>query len=277
MTPASERSPLISAADREHTHNEDVPTESSPLLANNNHGSTGEVNDSDARSRQASTWVLWPQFKASGSPIRSCRWPSIVAAIVLAIFIIAALVMGFVVPGAVKEYAEHAAIIEPTSLSVESITPNGIRARIIANFRLDGSRVEDANSRRIGRLATGIMKKLETDHTTVNVYLPGYDNALLGSAVIPGLTVDIVDGHNTSIDIVTDLTPGDAENIRRIANDWLEGRLDELKVMGTAAISLKSGIFPLGTHDIAESMVFEGQSLYRSFAALYFGEKMILQ
>jgi hypothetical protein len=186
------------------------------------------------------------------------------------------IVLGFVAPPAVKSYVENAAVLEPTGLKIESITPDGIRARIQANFRLDGSRVSDANARRLGKATTGIMRKLATEETQLHVYLPNYDNVLLGSAVVPPLTIDIVEGHNNPLDFVTDLNPGDAEHVRKVANDWLDGNLDYLKVTGKAAIQLKSGIFPLGTHDVVESMVFEGQALYRSFAAVYFGEKTIL-
>jgi hypothetical protein len=193
------------------------------------------------------------------------------------ILVVAVTICGFLMPDAVKLYAENAAVLEPTSLSVESITSDGVRARIQAKFRLDGSRVENVNARRIGRFATGLMRKIGTEETRVNVYLPHYNNSLLGSAVVPPLTIDIVDGHSTEMDFVTDLAPGDAETIRQIANNWLEGKLNQLKLTGSTSISLKSGIIPLGAHDVVESMVFEGQSLYRSFAALYFGEKLILQ
>ena len=271
MSATDENSPLLGQPDQR-----EGASESAPLLGEQQ-DQPSESNQTGTERRRSSAWVLWPPFTQSSSkPSRKLRWPSIIAGIILAILVIVALVLGFLLPGAVKQYAEQAAVIEPTSLSVESITADGVRARIQANFRLDGSRVDDANARRLGRLATGIMRELGTEETELTVHLPGYGNSLLGSARVPPLTIDIVDGHNTAMDFVTDLIPGDAEHIRKIANDWLEGKLDRIKVTGSAAIRLKSGIFPLGTHDVAESMVFEGQALYRSFAALYFGEKMIL-
>lgn len=274
MSAPDERAPLLAPRDQQ----EDA-SESSPLLANEQDDTTETAAEQEPSARRSSAWVLWPPFKQTNTTKsgHKLRWASIITGIILAALVVTVLVLGFVVPGAVKQYAEQAAVLEPTSLSVESITADGVRARIQANVRLDGSRVDDANARRIGRFATGIMRKLGTEETEVSVHLPGYDNSLLGTARIPSLTIDIVDGHNTAMDFVTDLIPGDAEHIRKIANDWLEGRLDKLKVTGSAAIQVKSGIFPLGTHDVAESLVFEGQSLYRSFATLYFGEKMILQ
>jgi hypothetical protein len=259
MSAADENSPLLGQPDQSNQREE--VSESAPLLGDNQ-DQTNEGNQNGIERRRSSAWVLWPPFTQSTSkPSRKLRWPSIFAGIVLAVLVIVALVLGFLLPGAVKQYAEQAAVIEPTSLSVESITADGVRARIQANFRLDGSRVDDANARRLGRFATGIMRELGTEETELTVHLPGYGNSLLGSARIPPLTISIVDGHNTAMDFVTDLIPGDAEHIRKIANDWLEGKLDQIKVTGSAAIQLKSGIFPLGTHDVVESMVFEAKQV----------------
>ena len=75
---------------------------------------------------------------------------------------------------------------------------------------------------------------------------------------------------------MTEIAPGDVDGIRSIANEWIEGRLDKLQLDGVADISLKSGIFPLGTHTVSESLVFEGQSLYQSLASLSLGRKGLL-
>jgi hypothetical protein len=174
---------------------------------------------------------------------------------------ISILVGAFVVPAAVEEYAKQAAVLEPTNLSLESITTNGVRARIQATFRLDGSRVKDDRTRRIGRAATWVVRQLGTEQTNLTIYLPEYDYAVLGSAVLPPLTVSLVDGHNTAVDFVAELAPGDTEGIRTIANDWLDGKLDHVKVLGKADISVKSGIIPLGTHAVAESLVFEASKI----------------
>lgn len=273
----SERSPLLSTEDRDE--NRPANSENAPLLADDrDRQSEADENEQTPESGSRSSWRLWPRSKPTdGTSTTKRRWPSLIAGLILALLIIAVLLCGFLVPGAVKQYAESAAVLEPTSLSVESITSDGVRARVQANFRLDGSKVENVNAQRIGRIATGIMRKLETKETRVNVYLPYYNNSLLGSALVPPIVIDLVDGHNTEMDFVTDIIPGEAEDLRKIANNWLEGKLDQLKVTGSATVSVKSGIFPLGSHDVVESLVFEGQTLYRSFAALYFGEKYILQ
>lgn len=256
---ASETSPLLSS------ESERAPvTESSPLLSDANHGQESEDGESDSINKSP---------KKSGSRL---RWPSIIAIAVLAALTVVVMVLGFLVPPAIKTYAETAAVIEPTGLSLESLTPDSVRVRIQANFKLDGARVQDGTARRLGRLATSIVRTLDTEETNVSVRLPNYDNSLLGSAVVPPLTINLVDAQPTVLDFVADLSPGDAESLRQIVNDWLDGKLEQVKVTGSAALRIRTGILPLGTHDVVESMVFEGQSLYRTFAALYFGEKTII-
>jgi hypothetical protein len=195
--------------------------------------------------------------------------------ILLALLSIATILVAFFVPAAVEEYAKQAAVLEPTNLSLESLTSNGVRARIQANFRLDGSRVRNDHIRRVGKATTWIARQLGTEETKVSITLPEYDNVLLGAATLPPLVINIVEGQTTAIDFVAELTPGDTDAIRMIANEWLEGRLDVLRLRGKTDIQLKSGLIPLGTHTVSESLTFEGQYLYRSFASLYFGQKSL--
>jgi hypothetical protein len=194
----------------------------------------------------------------------------------LAITFITVILVAFFVPAAVEDYAKEAAVLEPTNLALESITTNGVRARIQANFRLDATRVKNGHVRRIGKASTWVARELGIDETRVNVYLPEFDNILLGTAAVPPMVIHLREGETTMIDFVADLTPGDADGIRMIANEWLEGRLDRLRVKGKADIQLKSGFLRLGTHTVSESLTFEGKDLYRSFASLYFGEKTLL-
>ncbi len=242
----------------------------SPLLDGRDDDADDAAAAASIRSRHSEASSIRPAKKSS------LRWPSIIAMVFLAFFSVGIIVVAFFVPAAVEEYAKESAVLEPTNLSLVSITTNGVRARIQANFRLDGSRVKNEHVRRIGRVATWVVRELGTDSTKVNVYLPEFDNILLGAAEVPPLVISVIDGRTTVVDFVADLVPGDAEGIRTIANEWLEGRLDKLRVQGKADIQLKSGLVPLGTHAVSESFVFEGQYLYRSFASLYFGEKTLL-
>lgn len=261
----------------------DDPTESTPLLARSTSTARYDGDQSSVKGAPPAEDLQAASARSSSvsSSIRLKRasrlgLPSIIACTVLISLIIAIMLGAFFVPAAVEEYAKQAAVLEPTNLSLESITATGVQARVQANFRLDGSRVEQDMSRRIGRVATWVLGKLGTDETVVAVYLPEHKNVLLGTAALPPLTIDVVDGHSTAVDIVTELALGDADGIRTVANTWLDGKLDKIKLVGKADVSLRSGGIPLGTHGVVESFIVEGQALYRSFAALYFGEKVFI-
>lgn len=274
---ANERSPLLAAAaadEHENDTEQHRPTESSPLLSNRRDSGTDD-SEHDDNSPPTQQQQQQQQIKCETQPKRKWRWPSLVAIIVLGILVAVVMVLGFVVPPAVQEYVENAVVLEPTDLSVESLTADGVRARIKGTFILDGSRVQDDNTRRIGRIATAIMRQLGTEETKLRLHLPHFDNALVGTALLPPINLRLVDGQVTNLDFVADFVPGDTETARRVVNEWLQGKLHQLKVTGATTLSLKSGIFPLGTHDVSESMVFEGQSLYRAFSAIYFGQKTI--
>jgi len=203
------------------------------------------------------------------------RWPTIFAVTLLGVAIVVIITGAFFAPAVVEEYAKESIVIEPTSLSIAEITSDGVTARVQATFRMDASKVKNKHVRNIGRFGTWLAREVETKETTVEVYLPEYGEILVGTAVVPRIVVDIRNGHGTAIDFLTKLHPGDLDGIRRVANEWLEGHLGQIRVLGKADVGLKSGIFPLGTQTIAESLVFEGQSLYRSFASFYLGEKKL--
>ncbi|KAL8409385.1 hypothetical protein RB594_007716 [Gaeumannomyces avenae] len=250
----SERSPLLSSTVRSTVTAATSP-EATPLLSSPAAGLRYD-GDEDAASVTSTNASLATSLKS-----KRRRWPSIIAIGTLALLAIAIMMLAFFVPTAVEQYAKEAAVLEPTHLSIESITSDGVRARIQANFRLDGSRVKDAGVRRVGRLATWAVRQLGTEATKVDVYLPEFDGFLLGSAGLPPLVLNLVDGHTTSVDILADLTPGDAEGIRTIANKWLRGKLDTIRFRGVADVTVKSGLIPLGTHSVSESLVIEAKEL----------------
>lgn len=278
----SETTPFLSAAGSStKTPADDRVTdeqlETTPLLSGPSDtlrydGEEDEARQNDTApiaSRASNDAPAWP------AKAKTTRWPSIIAMMVMSLFAVTVMFSVFFLPVAVEEYAKQAIVLEPTNLSLESITANGVRARIQANFRLDGQRVGNEHVRRVGKATTWLVGSLATEETKINVYLPEYDNILLGTAAIPPLIVSIADGHNNAVDFVANLVPGDAAGIQMVANLWLEGRLETVRVLGKADVQLKAGVIPLGTHSIAESLSFEGQYLYRSFASLYFGEKVL--
>lgn len=272
--PESEREPLLSGATAARVDDREVGEESTPLLS----GSETPRYDGNApdreQQRDADNASITSRRSERSTKRSKKRWPSIIAMVILGLLSVAIIVVAFFVPAAVEEYAKEGAVLEPTNLSLESITTHGVRARIQANFRLDASKVKNEHVRRVGTVATWFVRTLGTDSTNVQVFLPEYDNIMIGSAVIPPFTLRI-NGDNTAIDFVAELMPGEAEGIRMIANEWLEGRLNRLRVLGKADIKLRTGVIPLGTHAVSESLTVEGQSLYRSFASLYFGEKTL--
>ncbi len=189
------------------------------------------------------------------------RWPTVVALTLLFSIITFILVLGFAAPEIVETYAKEAIVFEPTDLSIDSFTSSGVRARIQGDFSLDASRVHKKPVRDLGRFGTWIAQAVESKSSEVEVYLPEYGNVLLGTAHVPGIVVDIRNGHTTHIDFLCDLVAGDLAGVRGIANDWLEGRLGQLRVQGVAKVGLKSGLFSLGAHYFSESLVFKGWHL----------------
>ncbi|KAL2160260.1 hypothetical protein VTH06DRAFT_1433 [Thermothelomyces fergusii] len=192
---------------------------------------------------------------------KSIRWPSVISMIVLASLSLAIMIFAFIVPAALQEYAKEAVVIEPTNLSVDSITLKGIRTRIQVNFRVDAHRVSNEHVRRIGKVVTWVVRELETESTEIQLSLPDHGNALLGTAGFPPLKVIVADGHNNEVDFVADISPGDAHAFWTIAMEWMKGRLSNLRIQGQADVQIRTGAIPLGTHSIVESLTFEGSKL----------------
>jgi hypothetical protein len=275
----SERSPLVSTPSgrkspkhiSRRASQDSESLETTPLLSSD---ATPRYDGDSTRSADIASIADAASIKSAKTS--SWRWPSIIAMIILAILSAVIIVVAFFVPAAVEEYAKQAIVLEPTNLALESITADGVRARIQANFRLDSQRVKNEHVRRVGQVTTWLVGELGTAETKVNVYLPEYNDVLLGTAGLPPLSVNIMDGKNNAVDFVADLIPGSAEGIRSVANDFLEGKVDVLRLRGKTEIQLKAaGFIPLGTHSISESLSLEGQSLYSSFKSLYFGEKFL--
>ena len=264
-----------------HSNHPDESHENTPLLSRSDvaprydggEDDEGETIPSPAATSLGSLQNQRPGFATSTK--NGVRWPTIAAITVLGCVVVGIIFAAFFAPAAVEEYAKESLVIEPTNLSIHNFTSTGVTARVQANFKMDASRVKNNAVRNIGRFSAWIAREVESKQSKVEVYLPEYDNILIGTADVPRVVVDIRNGHTTAIDFLTALEPGDSDGIRRVANDWLEGRLDKVRVMGKANVGLKSGLFSLGSQTITESLVFEGQSLYQSFASLYLGEKYL--
>ena len=233
--------------------------ESEPLLSGHpDHRDYGDAPDHDNVPSTAASTLRSLQEGGSQKGKKSRRWPSIIALTVLTAVLIAILGLGFAAPEVAEQYAKEAMVFEPTDLSIDSFTSSGVRARIQGNFRMDASIVHKKPVRDLGRAGTWIAKAVQSKPTKVEAYLPEYGNVLLGSADVPPITVDIRNGHTTHLDFLTELTAGDLGGIRRIADDWLDGALGQLRVRGNANVGIKSGIFGFGTQTISEEIIFKG-------------------
>ena len=235
--------------------------ESTPLLSRNDeHGhGTDPATNSRPSSPAAASFSSTPEGD-SGKRKSRLRRPIVIALSSLLVLVVVILGLGFGAPAIVEEYANQAAVFEPTDLSIDSFTAHGVKARIQGKFRLDGSRVQRKAVRDLGRAGTWIARAVESKPSKAEVYLPDQDNILLGTADVAPIVVSIRDGDVTNLNFTTDLEPGDdngRRGIKRVANDWIKGELEQLRIVGKAQVPLKSGIFSLGTQTISKSIVFK--------------------
>jgi hypothetical protein len=166
--------------------------------------------------------------------------------------------LGFLATEGVEEYAMQAAGFKPTKLALSSLTKNGVQVEVQGDFRMDASKVKKSSVRNLGRFGTWIAKEIESGPTDVEVYLPEYGNVLLGVAKIPGIKVNIRNGHTTHVSFLGEIEAGSLGGIRNVANDWIEGRLGQVRVKGRAHVPLKSGLLHLGTQTIEQTMAVQG-------------------
>jgi hypothetical protein len=172
------------------------------------------------------------------------------------------IMFAFLVTEGIEEYAMQAADFKPTKLSLDSLTAHGVKVQVEGDFTMDASKVKKQSVRNIGRLGTWIASEVESGPTDVDVYLPEYGNVLVGKAKIPAIKVSIRNGHTTHISFFADVEPGSFEKIRNVANDWMDGRLGQIRLKGKAEVPVKSGLIRLGKQTVEESLVFQGRLLF---------------
>lgn len=253
---SSQRSDTSSLSKRSH---QAIHTnESTSLLSeqghHRNYGNAPRHNDSNS---PAASWLRHVQDR-SESKEKPKRWPTAVALTLLTVVVLAILGLVFAAPAVLEEYTKEAMVFEPTALSIDSFTSSGVKARVRGDFALDGSKVRRKAIRDLGRAASWIAAAVESKESSVEVFLPEYGDLLLGTAVIPPIVVSIRDGVTTHVDFLSDLQAGDLDGLKRMAKDWIEGRIGSLRVAGVADVPLKSGVFGLGTRRLSETIVFAG-------------------
>jgi hypothetical protein len=187
------------------------------------------------------------------------RWPSIVALIVLSSLAVLVMLLGFFVPDAMQKYAVQATTVDIRSV-VPEFTETGARARVKVSFSLQSHKVRSQNVRNLGVLGTWIAREVESGESRIDVHLPEYGDAILGTAVVPPLKVSIVDGRKTDLDFYTDLIPPkNIDPLRRLFDDWVKGSLDNIKVAGNVEVALRSGLIRLPTQNIFQSINIHGK------------------
>ncbi|KAL5342567.1 hypothetical protein BJX70DRAFT_294020 [Aspergillus crustosus] len=234
----------------------EVSSESTPLLHRRNDDLFTYGGTDSPRASSPASGTLSQDDDDPKKPRRKIRW-TLICGLLAVSAIIAILILAFFVPAVVKKYAKEAAIFKSTNLSIESATSKGVKARIKGDVYLDANRVEGRSVRNIGRFATWIGREVETGESEVNVYLPEYDDILVGSASLPSIKLNIRNNHVNHLDFEADLVAGNVERLRSVAVDWLEGRLDHLSLQGNATLNLKSGLLSLGEQTLTDSVIFQ--------------------
>ncbi|KAK4977513.1 hypothetical protein LTR66_010658 [Elasticomyces elasticus] len=232
-------------------------SERTPLLSRDE--DDGGLQHLNGAPRDPSAASLLRSFQNPGKGSR--RWPSVLALALLCSVVVLIMVLGFVAPAVIREYGMQAASFKPTSLSIDSFTASGVKARIQGDFTMDAAKVKKKPVRDLGRFGTWIARAVESGESWVEVSLPEYGNVILGTADVPGVKIDIRNGHTTHVDFLSDLKPGSVDGIRRIANDWIEGRLGQLRVRGKATVPLKSGIFSFGRQTVEQTLLFANKDI----------------
>jgi hypothetical protein len=228
------------------------------LLAREN---DDEHEDVDGPPRSPAASSLLRSFQSSSIATTKTlqrRWPSFIALILLCVFTVVIMLLGFFVPEVMEEYAMQAKEFELKSVSLPDFTSTGARARIQGTFQMNANRVKRKSVRDLGVFGTWIAREVRTEESEVTVSLPEYGEIILGTATIPSIKVNIRNGQKTDIDFLANLLPGDHDGIRKIADDWISGRLGQLRIQGDANVRLRSGILSLGKTIISQSMVFGG-------------------
>lgn len=227
----------------------ELSSESTPLLARReddlqSHGT------SPAESRNTSS---------ERDPKRKSRIGPIPIAILILTTLAGILLGVFLTPPVVKEYANEAIVFHPTNLSIDSASADGVRTRVQGELVLDANCVRKGAVRGIGRFVTWIAREVETGQSEVDVYLPEYENALVGTASLPSFKINVRNGYVNHVDFLADMAAGDIQGVRTVAIDWLEGKLSHLRVHGEATVHLKSGLLSLGTQALSDTLEFEGR------------------
>ncbi|CAN9375639.1 unnamed protein product [Alternaria alternata] len=237
----TEQTPLLSQEDRDEHQRPDDEDESTPATRSLLRSLSGGSDKSGS-----GKVALWRK-----------RWPSILALVLLCLLVIF-IMLGFLAKESIEEYSMQAADFKPTKLSMDGLTDHGAKVHIQGDFTMNASKVKKQSVRNLGRFGTWIAHEAETGPFDADVYLPEYGNVLIGTAKIPGVKVNIRNGHTTRVSFVATVQPGSPDGIRNVANDWIDGRLGQIRLKAKAQVPLKSGLINIGKQLVEQSIVFQG-------------------
>jgi hypothetical protein len=230
-------------------HPEDYgSSENTPLLAESRANGNGDTSLPPPKHKSKSFWRR--------------RWATIISLVMLCTLAVLIMLLGFFVPDAMRTYAVQAATVHLESV-VPELTDSGARARIRCSFSMRSSNVEIGSIRNLGVFGTWMTREVESSgESRVEVTLPDYGEAILGTAVVPPLKVRIVDGQTTHLDFVTELIPpSSVDPLRGLFDDWAKGNLDHVMVAGDVHVSLRSGILQLPSSHIYQTLLVSGMLL----------------
>lgn len=258
--PASHKSARSSRSARSQQSSR--TTEETPLLAQEARDDhDDEANDDDeatpaTRSLRRSLSASSDKGGSGKGSLWKKRWPSILALFLLCLLVVF-IMLGFLAKESIQEYSMQAADFKPTKLSIDGLTQHGAKVQIEGDFTMDATKVKKQSVRNLGRFGTWIAHEAETGPFDAELYLPEYGNVLVGTAKIPGVKVNIRNGRTTRVTLAAIVQPGSPHGIRNVANDWIDGRLGQIRLKGKAMVPLKSGLISIGKQLVEQSVAFE--------------------
>jgi len=165
-------------------------------------------------------------------------------------------------------YARQSIVLNVSSISVEDLYADGLKAHVVGEVSFNSSRVEDKWTRVFGRFATNVMRKAEVKETYMFISRVDEDQKsnIFGRASVPNIIVDIRDDHVTPIDFISEVEDiASVEEMAKLIDEYLEGKLGNAVFRGDADLPLRSGIMPLGTHHVAHEVKLQGEEFFIYF------------
>ncbi|KAK9346456.1 hypothetical protein V1522DRAFT_404478 [Lipomyces starkeyi] len=209
----------------------------------------------------------------------SCiKWPVIIGTLIALCLCISLFTAHLAKIKAPELYAKQALNLNVSSVSVENLSSEGLQAHVIGEVSFDSSRVKDRPTRIFGRIATSIMRKAEIEDTYLFISHVDENGKLhvVGRASVPNIVVDIRDNHVTPIDFISTVEDiASAEEIAKLVQEYLQGKLQNAVFRGDSDLPLRSGILPLGTHHVSHDVKLEaaiGGSIPFSVSEFKFSE-----